>query len=162
MAWQRPFLRRPMSRRTGAAFTALVVKSPATWAGVSEQIRPRSLFPSFLIPAATPAKRKPGTLKSSGFISSLAVHRLGLSFFATLRGTPLGPGLRFLQKTALLVLLAASAGTRVVSTHLLPVPANRHAFAILRFTSPLSCFSPAEDKGLPAGHRHLLDLLVPC
>ncbi len=65
MALTFPSLRFSRHTITGAAFTLLVVKTPAAVASFSEKIRAMSNPPSFLIPAATADALKPGILNSS-------------------------------------------------------------------------------------------------
>ncbi|OPY91399.1 MAG: hypothetical protein A4E73_02045 [Syntrophaceae bacterium PtaU1.Bin231] len=59
IAWATPDLSFSMLTSTGAALKRFVVNIPAALAGTSEKIKPRSRFPSSLIPAHTPFAAKP-------------------------------------------------------------------------------------------------------
>ena len=62
---------------TGAAFTLLVVNTPAIVAGLSDTIRARSLSPDFLSPADMPANSNPGTVIAIFFSAFFIMTRSG-------------------------------------------------------------------------------------
>src|SRR5579884_2867817 len=100
----RPARRRRRETATGAATTRFCVNTPAATTGRSAAISATS-SPRALRPARTPAKRNPATATR-----------------CARRASFIRPGSR--GAVALLVLLAAAAGTRGVATHLGPVAAH--------------------------------------
>src|SRR5947199_1537057 len=120
-AWTRTAAARPAATRrrascTGAAGARFVVNTPATLAGSSAAISATSR-PRCFSPARTPAKRNPGTRTRCARRRSLIRRASRLS-------------------VALLVLLAAAAGARVVAADLRPVaPDGLDLLQVVRVTA---------------------------